>query len=138
MTSNPRFREMIASAKNDNHDAVMIPSCKPTSKQANKPTSKHAEPCQFNPPSIEEVKAYQQEKAQSVDANTFLEYYSLLNWIDKNGNQVKNWKLKMLTWHNKRVDEGWKPQPPPKPQIELPPGFEAANYGEGGANVTRE
>ena len=35
MTSNPKFRELITVAK-ENHDTVMIPSCKPSSKQANK------------------------------------------------------------------------------------------------------
>jgi len=88
-------------------------------------------------PTIEEVKAYQQVKCPSVNAQSFLDYYSEANWVDTNGKPVKNWKLKMITWHNRNVAQGWEIPPPPKPQIELPPGFEAANYGEGGANVTR-
>jgi hypothetical protein len=46
MTSNPKFRELITKSK-ENHDGVMIVSCKPSSLQAFKPNEqdKQTEPC---------------------------------------------------------------------------------------------
>jgi len=56
----------------------------------------------FKPPSLEEIKKYIEEKKLTVDADYFLEYFTCGNWVDSRGNQVKNWKQKLLTWskHN--------------------------------------
>jgi hypothetical protein len=65
-------------------------------------------------PTMQEINEYQQDKCPSVDSNTFFEYYDSNDWQDKNGKPVKNWKLKMLTWHNKNVKAGWLPPVQPK------------------------
>jgi len=65
-------------------------------------------------PTMQEINEYQQGKCPSVDSNTFFEYYDSNDWQDKNGKPVKNWKLKMLTWHNKNVKSGWLPPVQPK------------------------
>lgn len=36
----------------------------------------------------------------NVDAKTFFNYFDTGNWIDSNGNKVKNWKQKLITWNN--------------------------------------
>ena len=69
-----------------------------------------------NPPTIEEIEAYVQEKCQSVSAQSFLDYYTELDWNDKEGKPVVNWKLKMQQWHKREIDRGWKP-PEPEKQI---------------------
>ena len=52
----------------------------------------------FAPPTLEEVKAYCQERNSPVDAQQFFEYYEVSSWKDSKGNPVKNWKQKLITW----------------------------------------
>jgi len=49
-------------------------------------------------PSLEEIENYIKEKQLKVNAKDFYEYFTEGNWIDSKGNEVKNWKLKLLTW----------------------------------------
>lgn len=56
----------------------------------------------FIPPTIQEVKAYCQERNNGVDPQRFYDYYSAAGWKDRNGDPVKNWKQKMIAnWENK-------------------------------------
>jgi len=54
----------------------------------------------FSPPTIEEVKNYFIQNGFSHElAEKAFNYYSVANWKDGKGNQVKNWKQKMIaTW----------------------------------------
>lgn len=52
----------------------------------------------FEPPTLEEVKAYCIERGNDVDPKRFHDYYSAGDWKDGKGNPVKNWKQKLLTW----------------------------------------
>lgn len=58
----------------------------------------------FTPPTLEEVEAYVVEKNLPVSAKEFWEYFEAGNWKDAKGNQVKNWKQKILTWSHYRKD----------------------------------
>lgn len=63
----------------------------------------------FTPPTLEEVKAYCMERNLAVDPERFFNYFTAGDWIDSKGNQVRNWKQKILTWENypsKRVGGG--------------------------------
>lgn len=51
-------------------------------------------------PTLEEVRAYIKTKGYNVDPDHFYEYFSEGSWIDSKGNKVKNWKQKVITWHN--------------------------------------
>lgn len=55
----------------------------------------------FIPPTLEEVKAYVQERNSNVDPIKFWDYYETGGWKDSKGNPVKNWKQKLLTWEKK-------------------------------------
>ena len=55
----------------------------------------------FVPPTLEEVKAYCQERNSCVDPVKFFDYFTTGNWRDARGNPVKNWKLKIITWESK-------------------------------------
>ena len=61
-------------------------------KEVNKPKKR------FVPPTLDEVKAYCQERNNNVDAQKFVDYYSASKWIDGKGEPVKNWKQKVITW----------------------------------------
>lgn len=50
-----------------------------------------------NPPSIEEVRKYVEEKDLNVNADEVYKYYSCVHWKDKFGNEIVNWKLKLNT-----------------------------------------
>ena len=50
----------------------------------------------FQPPTLEEITAYCEERKNNVDPQKFYDYYSVANWKDGRGNPVKNWKQKMI------------------------------------------
>ena len=55
----------------------------------------------FTPPTLEEVKAYIDERHSNVDAKQFFDYYTEGQWHDQSGKPVKNWKQKVITWEKK-------------------------------------
>lgn len=55
---------------------------------------------EFVPPTFEEIQKYVSEKSLKVSAKEFYDYFTEGKWIDSKGNQVKNWKQKILTWNN--------------------------------------
>jgi hypothetical protein len=51
----------------------------------------------FIPPSVNDVKAFFQEKGYKQDiAQKAFDYYSTAGWVDSKGNKVRNWKQKMI------------------------------------------
>lgn len=54
---------------------------------------------EFEPPTFEDIKNYISEKGLKVDAKKFYDYFTEGNWVDSNGNSVKNWKQKLQTWN---------------------------------------
>lgn len=51
----------------------------------------------FTPPTLEEVISFFNEKGYNeIGAKKAFDYYSAGDWRDGKGNQVKNWKQKML------------------------------------------
>lgn len=51
-------------------------------------------------PTLEEVKAYCEERNNNVDAQRFIDFYEANNWTDSKGNKVKSWKQKVITWES--------------------------------------
>ena len=58
----------------------------------------------FTPPTDDEAFLYAKENGIIIDVCYFLKFFRDGNWIDSKGNQVKNWKQKMLTWNKREVD----------------------------------
>lgn len=58
----------------------------------------------FVPPTLDEVRAYCQERNSSVDPKAFFDYFQAGNWIDSKGKPVVSWKQKLITWesHNEK------------------------------------
>lgn len=52
----------------------------------------------FVPPTIEEVVEYAKNKGHEELAQRFFDYFNDGDWIDSQGNKVRNWKQKFLTW----------------------------------------
>ena len=55
------------------------------------------------PPTLEEVKRYITEKNLSVNPTEFIDYYTVGDWCDSNGQKVKNWKQKLLSWNKRKL-----------------------------------
>lgn len=52
----------------------------------------------FTPPSLQEVESYCKEKNLQINANTFLQEYEKRNWLNRNGQQIKNWKAVLYSY----------------------------------------
>ena len=60
----------------------------------------------FSPPSVDEVRAYCQERGNRVDPERFVDFYSAKGW--RIGNQtMKDWQAAVRTWEGR--DKGAKP-----------------------------
>ena len=57
----------------------------------------------FTPPTLEEVKAYCKERNNSVDADTFIDFYESKGWF-VGKNKMKDWKACVRTWERNRKD----------------------------------
>lgn len=67
--------------------------------QDNKHTSR------FIPPTIEEVKAYCQERQNGIDPESFVDFYASKGW--KIGKEpMKDWKAAIRTWERRKQDAG--------------------------------
>ena len=69
------------------------------------PISKTISKDSFVPPTLEEIKEYCLQRRNNVDAKRFYDYYNEGDWKDKNGNQIKNWKQKMIANWEKNADK---------------------------------
>lgn len=59
----------------------------------------------FTPPTLEEIEKYVLEKKLQVDSKKFYDYFTEGNWVDSNGNKVKSWKQKILTWSSYKKEK---------------------------------
>lgn len=55
----------------------------------------------FGPPTVEEVQAYCSERNNSVDAQTFVDFYASKGWL-VGKNPMKDWKAAVRTWERNR------------------------------------
>lgn len=63
------------------------------------PKANRCKPTRFTPPTVEDVQQYAASRgAPDFDAEYFVEHYATADWHDVKGNQVCNWKQKILTW----------------------------------------
>ena len=54
----------------------------------------------FTPPTVEEVRAYCEERGNNIDAQAFIDFYTASGW--KRGNTpIKDWKACVRTWESR-------------------------------------
>jgi len=58
--------------------------------------NKDKEKKRFVPPTLDEIELFCKERNNGVDAKRVFDYYNSANWKDGRGNQVKNWKQKII------------------------------------------
>jgi hypothetical protein len=85
---------------NDNDNVNVNDNDKVTEIRAAKPPR-----TRFTPPSIDEVRAYCQERGNGVDAERFIDYYNANGWrVGKNA--MKDWKAAVRTWEKNGYGNG--------------------------------
>lgn len=52
----------------------------------------------FTPPTVDEVRAYCQERKNNVDPQHFVDYYQSQRWKKSNGQPLTDWKAGVRTW----------------------------------------
>lgn len=70
-------------------------AAKPPRTPANRKTSR------FVPPTVEEVRAYCQERRNAVDAQRFVDYYTANGWTQGRGKPIKDWRAAVRTWESR-------------------------------------
>ena len=59
----------------------------------------------FTPPTVDEVRAYCQDRQNGVDPQRFVDYYSSNGWM-VGKNKMKDWKAAVRTWEQKEKTYG--------------------------------
>ena len=52
----------------------------------------------FTPPSVEEVRAYCQERNNGIDPQRFVDFYTANGWAQGRGKPIKDWRAAVRTW----------------------------------------
>lgn len=61
------------------------------------PPTKKPRP-RFRPPTVEEVAEYCRERANGIDANEFVDFYTANGWTQGKGKPIKDWRACVRTW----------------------------------------
>jgi hypothetical protein len=111
-----RRKNASVKKKGDAYDEAYVKHMGNRNRNVNKKENKSKEEemkKKFKPPLLNEVEEYFTEKGYTIEAaRRAFEYYSVNNWVDGKGNEVKNWKQKMIAvWfreENKQPKEKYK------------------------------
>lgn len=102
-------------SKSDREKPETLSKNDSTKKSINKLSKENIKKAKFEKPDFQTVNKYIIDKKYNVDSRMFFDFYNEADWIDSNGKQVRNWKQKVITWHNrnnnlekpKRKEEWW-------------------------------
>lgn len=93
----------------------------------NPPKGNAREAKRFVKPTVEEVTEYCTERGNSIDPQSFIDFYESKGW--KIGSQpMKDWKAAVRTWEQRRKEEAPRQKPAQKPKSALEYG-EKGKYG---------
>lgn len=70
-------------------------AARPPRTPANRKTSR------FVPPTVEEVRAYCQERRNAVDPQRFVDFYTANGWTQGRGKSIKDWRAAVRTWESR-------------------------------------
>lgn len=108
------LREIEEKASHDNRETSKeerkeekgspTPPIKEESKEENISTPK---PPRFVPPTIDEVKAYCEERKNGIDPQSFMDFYTSKGW-KIGSNSMKDWRAAVRNWERMRRYDGWR------------------------------
>ena len=58
----------------------------------------------FTAPSVDEVRAYCQERKNSIDPQRFVDFYTANGWVQGKGKPIKDWKAAVRLWESKEAE----------------------------------
>jgi len=91
--------QMVAEEVPDGNQTVALTQLNITKDNITK--EKKGKRKRFVPPTVEEVKAYCEERKNNIDAEHFIDYYSSQHWKKANGLPLEDWKAAVRTWEKK-------------------------------------
>lgn len=100
------FKDYLLNILND-EDTLSIPYPYPmdtTNTDTNTISNSITKSKRFTPPTIEEVRAYCNERNNSVDPETFINFYESKGWF-VGKNKMKDWRACVRTWERNRKSE---------------------------------
>lgn len=123
------YAEKSDEEKQDEEKPPQINTNRITTDLNNKKDNKKREKSVFSPPTLNEVKAYIQEKGYHTDPVYFYEFFSANDWKDSRGNKVKSWKQKLVTWetYQQKSNPGYLVAESPKPSAKSQEDAKARN-----------
>ena len=110
-------REIVVRASNDNREMVSeerreeeispTPLIEEESKEDNNNTPPKPPVVRsvFKPPTVEEVAAYCKERNNSIDAQSFVDFYQAREWRYSGNIKMKDWRAAVRNWENRRKHE---------------------------------
>ena len=60
----------------------------------------------FTPPTVEEVRAYCDERKNGIDPQSFIDFYSAKGWMI-GSNRMKDWRAAVRNWETRRRNDAW-------------------------------
>ena len=97
-------------SKSDREKPETLSKNDSTKESINKLSKENIKKAKFEKPDFQTVNKYIIDKKYNVDSRMFFDFYNEADWIDSNGKQVRNWKQKVITWHNRNKNNPFKPQ----------------------------
>ena len=76
----------------------------------------------FKKPTIEEIRAYCEERKNGIDPEAFYYFYESKGWVVGRNSPMRSWKSAIATWERNRVGEKY-----PKPKSKSFSNFEERN-----------
>lgn len=73
---------------------------------ADKPRPRSRGKQKFIPPTVEEVRAYCQERKNNIDPGYFVDFYTANGWVQGKGKPIKDWQAAVRNWESRQ------PRPP--------------------------
>ena len=58
----------------------------------------------FIKPSLDEIKAYCEERQNGIDAEHFFDYYEANGWVQSKGKPIKDWQATVRTWERNQFN----------------------------------
>lgn len=80
-------------------------------------------PCRSKPvgkPTVEEVRAYCDERQNGIDPEGFWNFYEANGWVQSAGKPIRNWKAAVITWEKRRKGSPRSPTQPVKARLMTP------------------
>ena len=72
----------------------------------------------FAPPTVDEVRAYCQDRQNGIDPQRFVDYYTSNGWM-VGKNKMKDWKAAVRTWEQKDKPQGRSPAKSSNPFLDM-------------------